>query len=66
MIRVKNATKTGFVEIHEGGGVLDLTFPDSKTRRGRVIDGGKTAPTLNTCCMIGVVIIETDEDKDNH
>lgn len=62
MIRVKNATKTGFVEIHEGG-VLDLTFPDSKTRRGRVIDGGKTAPTLDTCCMIGVVIIESDTSR---
>ena len=39
------------------GGVLDLSFPDSKTRRGRVIDGGETSPTLNTGCEIGVVQI---------
>lgn len=36
-------------------GVLDLSFPDSKTRRGRVIDDGKTAPTLDTGCEVGVV-----------
>lgn len=53
-IKVKNATKQGYVEVHEGG-VLDLSFPDSKTRRGRVIDNGETAPTLDTGCDIGVV-----------
>ena len=56
MIRVKNATKLGYSLIGEGG-VLDLSFPDSKTRRGRVIDDGKTAPTLDTGCEIGVVQI---------
>lgn len=39
------------------GGVLDLSFPDSKTRRGRVIDEGETAPTLDTGCEVGVVQI---------
>ena len=34
-----------------------MSFPDSKTRRGRVIDGGETSPTLNTGCEIGVVQI---------
>ena len=46
-IKVKNATKAGFTEVRNGG-VLDLSFPDSNTRRGRVIDDGETSPTLNT------------------
>ena len=53
-IKVKNATKAGFTEVRNGG-VLDLSFPDSNTRRGRVIDDGETSPTLNTGCEIGVV-----------
>ena len=56
-IRVKNATKQGFALI-ESGGVLDLSFPDSKTRRGRVIDEGAISPTLNTGCEVGVLTIE--------
>lgn len=55
-VKVKNATKQGFVLVKRGG-VLDLSFPDSKTRRGRVIDEGETAPTLDTGCEIGVVQI---------
>lgn len=33
-----------------------MSFPNSKTRRGRVIDGGDTCPTLDTDCMVGVII----------
>ena len=57
MIRIKNATKQGFIEMIEGG-VLDLSFPDSKTRRGRVIDEGRTSPTLDTGCEVGVAIVD--------
>lgn len=32
---IKNATKKGFLEAHDGDGI-DLAYPDSKTRRGRV------------------------------
>ena len=53
-VKVKNATKQGYALVHEGG-VLDLSFPDSKTRRGRVIDEGETAPTLDTGCEVGVI-----------
>lgn len=53
-IKIKNATKQGFVEVREGG-VLNLSQPDSKTRRGRVIDNGETSPTLDTGCEVGVV-----------
>lgn len=54
MIKVKNATKQGYTLVREGG-VLDLSFPDSKTRRGRVIDDGNISPTLDTGCEIGVI-----------
>lgn len=51
---MKNATKKGFTEVNIGG-VLDLTFPDSETRRGRVIEEGNISPTLDTGCEVGVV-----------
>lgn len=34
-----------------------MSFPDSKTRRGRVIDEGDTSPTLGTSCQVGVIQI---------
>lgn len=47
MIRIKQATNQGYIECVPGG-VADLSYPESKTRRGRVIDQGNTSPTL-TC-----------------
>ena len=38
-----------------------MTFPNSKTRRGRVIDGGNITPTLDTGCEVGIVQIAKDE-----
>ena len=60
-IKIKNATKKGYILIHEGG-VLDLSFPDSKTRRGRVIENGNICPTLETGCEIGVIEIVNQEE----
>jgi DNA (cytosine-5)-methyltransferase 1 len=57
MIRIVNATKKGYTEMLEGG-VLDLSFPESKTRRGRVIDKGRISPTLDTGCQVGVAIVD--------
>lgn len=31
---------------YRGGGICDLAYPNSKTRRGRVIDKGTVAPTI--------------------
>ena len=45
MVLIKQATNEGLIPC-EVGGVVDLTFPSSKTRRGRVIDNGMTSPTL--------------------
>ena len=36
-------------------GVVDLSFPNSQTRRGRVIEDGEISPTLDTGCEVGVV-----------
>lgn len=44
-IKIRQATKQGYIEL-EPGGVADLSFPDSKTRRGRVVQGGNVCPTL--------------------
>lgn len=54
-VKVNNATGKGFIEVKLGG-VLNLAFPDSKTRRGRVIDGGEISPTLDTSCEIGQIM----------
>lgn len=58
-IRVKNATKQGYAEVRSGG-VMSLSYPESKTRRGRVVDDGETSPTLDTGCEVGVVEIVDD------
>lgn len=44
-VRIKQATKQGYIEC-EVGGVADFSFPDSKTRRGRVQENGRVSPTL--------------------
>ena len=44
------------------GGVADLTYPGSKTRRGRVQgDGGDIAPTLTTSCSLYVIELEEND-----
>lgn len=57
-VAIKQATKNGYIEC-EVGGVADLSYPDSKTRRGRVQEGGKICPTL-TATETGVCVIESD------
>lgn len=44
-VRIKQATKEGYIECNIGG-IADLSYPSSKTRRGRVQDKGNVAPTL--------------------
>ncbi len=44
-IAIKQATKQGYIEC-EVGGVADLSYPNSETRRGRVQDNGNTCPTI--------------------
>ena len=46
-IKINQATEQGFA-LCEIGGAVDLGYPTSKTRRGRVIENGKICPTLTT------------------
>lgn len=57
-VLVKQATKGGFIECKVGG-VADLSYPGSKTRRGRVQDNGETSPTI-TATETGICRIEID------
>lgn len=52
-IPVKNATKKGYIEAIEGDSI-NLQFPDSKTRRGRV--GKQISQTLQCNDGMGVVV----------
>lgn len=46
-VRVRQATSEGSIECQIGG-VVDLNYPDSVTRRGRVQGDGQICPTLTT------------------
>lgn len=45
LVLVKENTSKGYSECKIDG-VCDLSYPDSKTRRGRVQDNGDTCPTI--------------------
>lgn len=51
-VAIKEATKKGFAEAKLGDSI-NISFPNSKTRRGRV--GEKLAQTLDTQCMQGTL-----------
>ena len=51
-MNVKNGTKQGF-DTAESGDAVNLAFPESKTRRGRV--GHGVSQTLDTGCQMGVL-----------
>lgn len=59
VIQIPQATKKGYIEC-EIGGVADLSYPNSKTRRGRVQDNGNICPTI-TATETGVCRIEPKE-----
>lgn len=56
-IAIKQATKQGYIEC-EIGGVADLSYPNSKTRRGRVQEDGNISPTI-TATETGICKIES-------
>lgn len=63
-ILIKQATKRGYIEC-ENGGVADLSYPSSKTRRGRVQECGTICPTI-TATETGVRKIDKITNKENH
>lgn len=56
-VAIRQATKQGYIEC-EVGGVADLSYPDSKTRRGRDQDNGNVSPTI-TATETGICRIES-------
>lgn len=63
-VAIKQATKQGYIEC-EVGGVADLSYPDSKTRRGRVQDNGNTRPTI-TATETGICRIEKSLENNSN
>ena len=63
IIKIKNATKQGYLEAKEGDGI-DLCQPNSETRRGRVQK--EAIQTLTTQNNLGVCVkgIATNESKE--
>lgn len=57
MVLIKQATKKGYAEC-ECGGIADLSFPQSRTRRGRVQGNSNICPTI-TAESNGLCRIET-------
>lgn len=54
------------ISLAEWGGVADLNYPSSKTRRGRVIENGEICPTLTTGSIPNVLedwVWEIDGEK---
>lgn len=61
-LRIKQATKQGYVEI-DLPGIADLSYPKSKTRRGRVQNRGGCSPTIT--CNSNLFVIEEAIRKDS-
>lgn len=53
-VRVKEATKQGYAVARGGQDSINLSMPESRTRRGRV--GVDMANTLDTSCNQGIVV----------
>ena len=47
MLRVRQATNKGYADCMLNG-AIDLSYPQSRTRRGRVMGGGNIANTITT------------------
>lgn len=61
-LKIKEATKQGYALAQEGDSI-NLSVPESKTRRGRV--GKSIAQTLDTSCNQGtLIILKTDNIPD--
>ena len=64
IIRIKQATTQGWIEM-DGGGVADLSFPTSKTRRGRVEERGQICPTITTTGgLYRITLVKVNKEED--
>lgn len=60
-VGIRQATKKGYIEISVPG-VCDVSYPESKLRRGRVQGGGNVSPTITTTGGI-CKILKIEESK---
>ena len=58
-VDVREATKQGYQECRVGVDIVNIDFPGSKTRRGRV--GQEIANTLDTSCNQGIFVQVSEE-----
>lgn len=58
VIEIKQATKEGSIKCKVGG-CYDASYPDSKTRRGRVQEGGDITPTITAQGGENINYVET-------
>lgn len=63
-VKIRQATKDGSIEC-EIGGCFDASYPNSKTRRGRVQDKGNTCPTLTAQNQEVVRVEKVDQISSN-
>ena len=63
-IKVNQATKQGYIEL-EPGGVVDVSYPKSELRRGRVQGGGMISPTLTCGVENSLMRIDWSEKMEN-
>ena len=61
-IHISQAVKKGFIEM-DNGGVADLSYPNSKLRRGRVQSNGWISPTI-TSSSSGIHKIDREDISD--
>ena len=59
IIKLRANTNEGFIEL-ENGGLCDLSYPDSKSRRGRAQSLGRLCPTITSSGDISKIEIETN------
>lgn len=57
-LKIREATKKGYAEAYEGD-CVNLAYPNSKTRRGRV--GHQVCKTITTSPQVGGVVMKDDE-----
>lgn len=60
-VMVSQATKSGYI-FCKWGGCFDMSYPDSKFRRGRVQGGGDICPALTTSGE-NIVVVNNDDSN---
>lgn len=58
-IKIRQAVKQGYIPLYvDSKAIADLSYPSSKTRRGRIQDDGSICPTLTATGTCGLIVFE--------